>query len=144
VENVGYLQTSESDPGTLNALLGQFASWPDVASFWSSTGAGIIQCVGTGTDDAGLSYECGNRGTVDSEYGAWYVVYAHELGRNCCLEQGDDVGNPNPFICIMFARLLRRREHCLLQQPEYLLQRRSASWNHDERLRSRTAGQPRQ
>jgi hypothetical protein len=101
VENVGYLQTSESDPGTLNALLGQFASWPDVASFWSSTGAGIIQCVGTGTDDAGLSYECGNQGTVDSEYGAWYVVYAHELGRNCCLEQGDDVGDPNPFICIM-------------------------------------------
>jgi len=101
VENIGYLQTSESDPGTLNALLGDLSSWPDVVSFWSSTGAGIIQCVGTGTDDAGLSYECGNQGTLDTEYGAWYVVYAHELGRNCCLEQGDDVGDPNPFICIM-------------------------------------------
>jgi hypothetical protein len=101
VKNVGYLQTSESDPGTLNALLSDLSSWPDVTSFWSSTGAGIIQCVGTGTDDAGLSYECGNQGTLDTEYGAWYVVYAHELGRNCCLEQGDDVGDPNPFICIM-------------------------------------------
>jgi fibronectin type 3 domain-containing protein len=101
VENVGYLQTSESDPGTLHTLLSDLSSWPDVTSFWSSTGAGIIQCVGTGTDDAGLSYECGNQGTVDYEYGAWYVVYAHELGRNCCLEQGDDVGDPNPFICIM-------------------------------------------
>ncbi len=101
VENVGYLETSESDPGTLHALLSDLSSWPDVTSFWSSTGAGIIQCVRTGTDDAGLSYECGNQGTLDYEYGAWYVVYAHELGRNCCLEQGDDVGDPNPFICIM-------------------------------------------
>jgi len=101
VENAGYLETSEADPGSLHTLLGDLAGWPDVASFWSSTGAGIIQCVGTGTDDAGLSYECGNEGTVDSEYGAYYVVYSHELGRNCCLEQGDDVGSPNPFYCIM-------------------------------------------
>ena len=100
VENVGYLQTSESDPGSLHTLLGDLSSWSDVTSFWSSTGAGIIQCVGTGTDDAGLSYECGNEGTLDYEYGAWYVVYSHELGRNCCLEQGDDVGSGS-WDCIM-------------------------------------------
>jgi autotransporter-associated beta strand protein len=101
VVNVGYYEATETDPGTLHALLGQFWTWPDVAAFWSSTGAGIIQCVGDASDDAGLSYECGAESTVSSVYGAWDVVYAHELGRCCCLEQGDDVGVPNPFYCIM-------------------------------------------
>ncbi len=99
VENVGYLEASESDPGTLHSLLGQFWTWPDVASFWSSTGAGIIQCVGIGTDDAGLSYECGSEGTVSAVYLS-ANVFAHELGRNNCCEQGDGFGG-NGLVTLM-------------------------------------------
>jgi autotransporter-associated beta strand protein len=103
IDIVGYYQVTESDPYSLHAALGGLnGGWTDADNFaFVTNGAGILQCVVDGTDDAGLSYECGNLGTVSSVYGAWYVVFAHELGRNTCLEQSDDVGGPNPFICMM-------------------------------------------
>jgi len=101
VDNVGYYQVTETDPGSLHTALSDLDGvWTDADNFQATTGAGILQCVVDGTDDAGLSYECGNLGTVSSVYGAWYVVYSHELGRNCCLEQGDDVGSGS-WDCIM-------------------------------------------
>jgi autotransporter-associated beta strand protein len=101
VDNVGYYEATEADPGTLHALLGEFWTWSDVASFWSSTGAGIIQCVGIGTDDAGLSYECGSEGTVSAVYLS-ANVFAHELGRNNCCEQGDGFGGAGLVTIMLF------------------------------------------
>jgi fibronectin-binding autotransporter adhesin len=103
IDIVGYYEVTESDPHSLHTALNDLNGiWGDADNFaFVTNGAGILQCVVDGTDDAGLSYECGNLGTVSSVYGAWYVVFAHELGRNTCLEQGDDVGSPNPFICMM-------------------------------------------
>lgn len=102
VDIVGYYEVSESDPGSLHTTLSDLNGvWTDADDFaFVTNGAGILQCVVDGTDDAGLSYECGNLGTVSSVYGAWYVVFSHELGRNCCLEQGDDVGSGS-WDCIM-------------------------------------------
>lgn len=102
VENVGYYEVTESDPESLHTALSDLNGvWTDADDFgFVTNGAGILQCVVDGTDDAGLSYECGNLGTVSSVYGAWYVVYSHELGRNTCLEQGDDVGSGS-WDCLM-------------------------------------------
>jgi len=104
IEIVGYYQVTEADPYSLHTVLNDlYGTWADARNFaFTTNGAGILQCVVDGTDDAGLSGECGNLGTVSSVYGAWYVVFAHELGRNTCLEQGDDVSSSSPsFICMM-------------------------------------------
>jgi autotransporter-associated beta strand protein len=103
IDIVGYYQVTESDPGSLHAALSDLNGvWTDADNFaFVTNGAGILQCVVDGTDDAGLSYECGNLGTVSSVYGAWYSVFAHELGRNCCLEQGDDVSLSGVWLCMM-------------------------------------------
>lgn len=102
VDMVGFYEVAESDPGSLHTALSDLNGvWTDADNFaFVTNGAGILQCVVDGTDDAGLSYECGSLGTVSSVYGAWYVVFSHELGRNCCLEQGDDVGS-GTWDCIM-------------------------------------------
>ena len=99
VENTGYFETAEADPGSLSALLSQFYNWPDVQSFYSTNGPGVLQCLGIGTDDAGLSYECWYPGTVSAVYLS-PNCFTHELGRNTCGEEGDGYGG-NGLVTIM-------------------------------------------
>ena len=122
IDIVGFYQVTGSDPGSLHAAFG------DLIRFWAGCGQfclydrwrGNLQCVVDGTDDAGLSYECGNLGTVSSVYGAWYSFLRTNwggllprAGRRCSPSRG--------FALHDAPKLLWRFEHPILQQSERVL-----------------------
>ena len=101
VVNTGYFETAEADPGSLHSLLSEFYTWSDVENFYSTNGCGVLQCLGIGTDDAGLSYECWYPGTVSAVYLS-ANCFTHELGRNTCCEQGDGFGGEGLVTIMLF------------------------------------------
>ncbi len=101
VVNTGYFETAEADTGSLHSLLSEFYTWSDVENFYSTNGCGVLQCLGIGTDDAGLSYECWYPGTVSAVYLS-ANCFTHELGRNTCCEQGDGFGGEGLVTIMLF------------------------------------------
>ena len=101
VVNTGYFETAEADPGSLSSLLGDFYNWSDVENFYSTNGCGVLQCLGIGTDDAGLSYECWYPGSMSAVYLS-ANCFTHELGRNTCCEQGDGFGGDGLVTIMLF------------------------------------------
>lgn len=94
---------STGDPNGLNGsdTLSAVAGYADVASFCSSIGAGECNYVASYTDVSGIAYQPGFYSTVSAASGAWYVVFAHEIGHNFGCSHADGLGGTNPFRTIM-------------------------------------------
>lgn len=99
---VGY-HLSTQDPNGLNAsaTLSAVTGYADVADFAASVGAGDCNYVASYTDDSGIAQQPGFYSTVSAASGAWYVVFAHEVGHNFGCNHADGLGGTNPFRTIM-------------------------------------------
>jgi len=92
----GYFM-SANDPGnvdgstTLSWVSGNAAA-QDVRNFASSIGADLLDYVATANNVSGIAYQPGYYSVLSYASGAWYVVFAHELGHNFGCNHADGLG----------------------------------------------------
>jgi len=91
---VGYYMSTEDPNGDAGAAtLSAVAGYADVASFAASVGAGDCNYVASYTDVSGIAYQPGFYSTVSAATGAWWDVFAHEVGHNFGCAHADGLGN---------------------------------------------------
>jgi len=90
----GYHMSAQDPNGdNASATLGAVIGYADVSSFAASVGAGDINYVASYTDDSGIAQQPGFYSTVSASTGAWWDVFAHEVGHNFGCAHADGLGN---------------------------------------------------
>jgi autotransporter-associated beta strand protein len=91
---VGYhMSTQDPNGDNASATISAVAGYADVSSFCTSVGAGDCNYVASYTDVSGLAYQPGFYSTVAAATGAWWDVFAHEMGHNFGCAHADGLGN---------------------------------------------------